>query len=455
MNAALARPEQGSMARMPGGKGPIPEPGRSRGVVFLHEPSHALPLVDLQITLRVGACDDPLGQEGLMRLMGRCIRLGTAGMRAKQVEETIAGLGARLSFEIGAHFLRFHGTVIRRNFERFVALLAQLLREPAFRSADLALLKRETLADLQSSLDHDQALASYHFRRTLFQDHPYGRAVEGNARSLKRIQPKDLREAYERHLCKRKLLVAAAGAIDEDELLQVIERHFGDLPLGQAASAKVLAPKAPRGRHLLIVDKPKRSQCQLYIGSLGAKADDPDLFPFLVANTAFGGTFTSRLMQEVRVKRGWSYGAYSRLAYDRQRDAWSMWTFPAAKDVAACAALQLDLLEATLDKGLKRDEVLFARQFLVKSHCFDIDTAAKRLEGRVDVELLGLSAEHYSDYEAKIGSVSAAKANEAFRKRLRADDMLIVAVGTAKEIGKAMADLPGLTSQRVVAYDRE
>ena len=84
------------------------------------------------------------------------------------------------------------------------------------------------------------------------------------------------------------------------------------------------------GRRLLVVDKPERTQTQILVGTMGTSAHDDDHVPMVVGNAVFGGTFTSRLMKEIRSKRGWSYGASARTGIDRRRQSWVLWTFPAA-----------------------------------------------------------------------------------------------------------------------------
>jgi zinc protease len=425
------------------------------GAVVMLEESHDLPMVDFELVLRTGALHDPAGREGLARLTWVLTRTGTRKLTRHEVEEAIAAMGARLSVETGTSYVRFHGTVIRRNLEPFVALMASLVREPAFRAKDLAHLKRETLSDLVAMRDNDRALAGRFFRQFLFGAHPYGRTSLGTRHSLRAIQRADVAGLHRKHLAAKNVIVGAAGDITRPELEALVERHFGGLPKLRPPAERVPSPKVPKGRRVLIVDKPERTQTQLYIGALGSRVSDDDTDALAVANQAFGGTFTARLMNEVRSKRGWSYGAYSRLGQDRQRDAWYMWTFPAAKDAVACARLELDLLEQLLSEGLSAGEVRFAKNNLIHGHCFEVDTAAKRLEARMDCDVYGLPLDHWKRFERRVRGVSRAAANAALRRRLTSRDLCIVVVATAKDVEAGLAALPGVTSVEVVDYTRE
>src|SRR5262249_48944367 len=130
------------------------------GTRALLEERHDLPLVDITLALRTGSIHDPVGHEGLAYLTGRRIRMGTSRMDGTLVEETIARLGARLTADTALSSFRLHGTVIRRNFEPFLALISALVQRPAFRSGDLQQVRKETLSDLVSALDNDRGVAA-------------------------------------------------------------------------------------------------------------------------------------------------------------------------------------------------------------------------------------------------------------------------------------------------------
>jgi zinc protease len=265
-----------------------------------------------------------------------------------------------------------------------------------------------------------------------------------------------VRRYYESELTKGNIVLGFAGDITEDQALRIGARVVERLPDGAPAADTTPDPVMAPGRRLLFVDKPERTQTQILIGGLGTAANDPDHVALTVGNAVFGGTFTSRLMQEVRSNRGWSYGAYSRMGIDRHRQSFSMWTFPGAEDAAACLTLEIELLEMLVEAGVSEDETAFIKQYLVRSHAFDIDTANKRLHQALDVELLGLPADYYSAYAKKVSAVTAEGASAAVRARLSPKDLLVVVVGTADEIlEKVKAAIPGIAQADVVSYEED
>ena len=234
----------------------------------------------------------------------------------------------------------------------------------------------------------------------------------------------------------------------------LLAERFPSVNRRKRKEAVIPATRVRPGRHVVIVDKPERTQTQLYIGTLGLRTRDRDLFPLLVSNTAFGGTFSGPLMQEVRAIRGWSYGAYSRLLHAKQRDAWYMSTAPAAEYSADCAALQIELLERWVQRGITSAQLKFAQRYLINSHCFDRDTPSKRLESRLDVELLDIPRAYVDKYDQLVAKVGRLEANEATRSRISTRHLTIVAVATAAQVASSFERLPGVKSLEIVPFDR-
>ena len=426
------------------------------GVVALVEPFHAIPLVSIVVALRSGAAHDPPGKGGLTRLAMRMLRRGCEGMTADQIEGAIDRLGAEMAVDTGASTVAVHAQVIGRSLEAFVDLLARLLSTPTFPSDELARLKRESIAEIIESRDNDRAIAQKAFQRAFFPDHPYGRTAGGTTTSVASITQDDARAFWRKHVVRGNVVVGFAGDVAGAEASKLTLRLLAAIAQGAALADPVPPPPVHEGRRLLFVDKPERTQTQILLGTLGTSPHDADHAALGVANAIFGGTFTSRLMKEVRSKRGWSYGAYSRLGIDRQRQAFSIWTFPGADDAAKCIALELELYESFVAKGITPRELAFIKRYLTRSHAFDIDTAAKRLHQALDVELLTLPADYYTGYLDSVNAVTLDAANEASRTRLSVDNLLAVVVGTASQIFDGVRDaIPRLASHSVVPFDAE
>jgi zinc protease len=430
-----------------------PSPSAPRVLV---ETSRALPLVSITISERSGAIDDPPGKEGLARFAVRLMRRTGGGLTPQEVDTRIDSLGGALGADASQSTAGFHGTVISRSLEPFVDLLIDVLARPGFSADEHGRLQREIQSDLVELRDNDRALAQRWFRCKLFADHAYGRSSGGTIASVSAIAPEDVKAQHARSMCSDNLVFAFAGDIDADGATRVAERIVAALPRGARSGDALGDPRPVPGRRLVFVDKPERTQTQILIGGLGTHPRDADHVALHVANTVFGGTFTARMTREIRSKRGWSYGAYSNLPYDRHRQAFSMWTFPKAEDAAACVRLEIELLEAWRDRGISARELAWAQRYLTRSHAFAIDTAQKRVGLALDEEIYDLPAGYYADYIDHTNAVTLEQANQAVRDRISTDDLLVVVVGTASEIGDALRDaIPNLARSEVVPFDRD
>lgn len=432
------------------------KPGQHRfvtraGTAVLVEESRAIPLVDVTAVLRTGALADPLGREGLARVAARMLRMGTRARSAEETEEALEQLGASLSIDVSHGTIRFMGSVIARSFPAFLALFGEILTAPALRRTDLARVKRESIADLGQQRDNDRWLASRAFRAALFGTHPYARSPLGTAPSLRRITRDDVASFLGHHVAAPNLVLGIAGDVSGLDLPRLVERALRPLPRREIAPVSLAAPARPKGRRLVVVDKPERTQTQMFVGTLGSRLRDPDFHTLLVANTAFGGTFSAPLVQEVRARRGFSYSASSRLGADREREAWTIYSHPSAENAAACLALELELVARFVAQGPSAKQLRFAKDYLVKSHAFDLDTPQKRLEPRVEALVHGLPSSFHERFVERVDAVELDAARAAIHRRLSSDDLTIALVATASEVVDTLRPL--VDTLDVVPFD--
>lgn len=425
------------------------------GTVVLLEPSHDVPLVSFVVSLRSGAAFEPPEKAGLARIAMRMLRRGCEGLSSEQVDFKIDALGAEVSVDTSTSTVALHCQVISRSVGPFVELLGRMLESPTFADAELERLKRESIAEIVEARDNDRVVAHKAMQRTLFAGHPYGRNVGGTTQTVAAITRDDVLAFYRRHVVRANIVIGIAGDVTAEAAPAVALRMVSGLPAGEPVPDTTVEPTMRSGRRLLVVDKPERTQTQMLVGTLGTSPHDEDHVPLVVANAIFGGTFTSRLMKEIRSKRGWSYGASSRASIDRRRQAWILWTFPAAQDAAPCLKLAIDLIDQWVTGGVSSAEVKFILRYLIRSHAFDVDTAAKRLHQSLDVELLGLPQDYFTSWVSRVRAVTPEAASSAVKNRIHSADLLAVVVGTASQVLEPLSSLPGVAEATVQPFDAE
>ncbi len=426
------------------------------GTLALLESSHDVPLVTLVVALRCGSAGDPPGKSGLSRIAVRMLRRGCESLTSEQIDFRIDALGAEMAVDTSHSNVAIHAQVIARNLDAFVDLLAQLLATATFPEEELARLKRESVAEIVEARDNDRVVAQKALQRTLFEGHPYGHSSGGTTQSVQAITVDDVKAFYRRFVVRKNIIVGIAGDVTVAKAPAVAARLVAGLPEGSRAPDVVPEPTMPPGRRLLVVDKPERTQTQILVATLGTSPHDADHVPLVVGNAVFGGTFTSRLMKEIRSKRGWSYGASARTGVDRRRQSWVMWTFPSAEDAGPCLKLSLELLDTWVSGGVTPREIAFIQRYLVRSHAFEIDTATKRVHQALDGECLALPADYFTGWLDHVRAVTPEAATSAVKNRIHPQDLLVVVVGTAAQVLDPLRSaIPGLSEVSVVPFDTE
>lgn len=429
--------------------------------MLIVESNADLPLVSFSVSLRVGAVHDPPGKAGLAQLASRMLRRGASSSDGtaftyEQFEQRIDTLGAEVSTHTGLGVSSVGCELLKRSLAPTSELVASLLAQPTFSEQEFDRLKRQAQAELIDRRDDDAGLASRALRRHLFAGHPHTVRPAGNLKSLASIERDELVAFHRDHYNRSSAIVTVCGDISMAEAETLHDTLLAGLPDGPDAAQVTSDPQRPTGRHMVVVDKQERSQTQMVVGSIGVHPRETDYHPLHIANTAFGGAFSSRLMQEVRAKRGWSYGASSSLAMGRVRDAFTMWTAPAANDTADCLALQLELLGQLVRDGIDDDELEFCKDYLRRSYAFEIDTPKKRAGQRLEEVLLELPADYYAGYLDGIAAVTREQANDALQRHLSADNLWISLVASDPHIGDSVRNAAGtLVSTVVEPYDLE
>lgn len=422
---------------------------------LLLEENHSLPLCRVQLTLRTGAASDlhpaaalgldGVGLPGLCNYATELQRRGAGGKTRAQLDDAIDALGASVHVTCWHDQVLFEATALREHIDAASAILADVLLRPSFTQSESEKLRRELDANLDDLRDDDGSLAGRFFARALYGDHAYAVPVGGTKDSIGRYSVDLARKWFGQYLVAGNLMFGVAGALTGEEAQALIARHFTGAKSGLAPGpaqdpdfgAHAASPRATgKGRRLrvILVDKPARTQSQIYIGQLGPHWRDPQYLPLLVSTTAFGGTFTARLMDEVRVKRGLSYGASARLGTGRGVRGLVSHVMPSAEQTGETLELVLRLYREWAEGGLRPEEIDFSKGYLRKSHAFTIQTADDRLGLRTRLALCGMPESYARDFPDRIAAISAKDVRGAMDAVLRPDELVVTLVATAKTV---------------------
>jgi len=425
----------------------------------------ALPMVWFQIGIPVGSRVEEPSQAGLANLTSEMLLRGTENLGREEFEKILEGYGASFSAGVGPDTITISGSSLSENWPKVASLVVEALAEPAFEQAEFDALVEELKADIIEERNSDRSLGSRFYSEALWGDHPYGRPVIGTLESLDGLSLTDVEKFYSTWFNSRGAIVGLLGNFDEGAM-DDLARLVAAFPEGTGTPLDIPVPEAPSGRRIVLVDKPERSQVQLFMGHRFLRPEGADYAAAWTANEAFAGSgFGARLMQEVREKRGWSYGAYGSIRHRRDASSYTLWVFPAVTDAIPCLELVLDLYEGFHGDGISEDELDYARSSIVNSAAFYRDTPSKRLSYEVRKLTTGYDpAGLVSTVEGLSHEAVQAAAGSAFDP----DNLVAVLVGTASSkvklgeadaarevtLVEALREIFGEEGVEVVPFDR-
>jgi predicted Zn-dependent peptidase len=415
--------------------------------------AHEVPLAQINLVVHAGSGDDPPGAFGLASLTAAMLDEGAGARSALEIADAVDFLGADLgsasSFDASA--VRLNVPV--RALERALPIMADVALRPTFPADELERLREERLTAILQARDDPGAVAAAAFPRVVFGDtHRYGTSAVGTTTTLAAFTPQQLAAFHAERYRPANSTLIVVGDVTAATVLPFLENAFGGWT-GERAAARAAVPAAqgPRARQVTIVDMPGAEQSAIRVGTVGVARSTPDYFPLQVLNTALGGSFTSRLNQNLREEHGYAYGANSR--FDMRL---SPGTFVAAANV------QTDKTSESLTEVFKEldairrpipaDELAKTKNYLALGFpgAFEtIEDLAGRLE---ELVIYGLPDQYYANYTTQIGAVTAATAQRAATAHIEPGTLAVVVVGDRARIEPGIRAL-NLGPVRVVSVE--
>lgn len=420
---------------------------------LIFEHGETTPLCSFTAAVPRGAVYDPDQLEGLTRHAAELACRGAGDLDREKLDAAIDFLGGSIDVEVDRDWIALSATCLARNLDRTAELACSILADPRFEASEHEALIRESLSDLDDVRDDDSSLADRHFQRLVAPGHRYGRTTLGTDQSLERLPLERARTHHRLLWDGSQMIVGVAGAVSQSRADRLVDQ------LTSAASAKGEQPgeplpitPTPAGRRIYLIDKPERSQCQLVLGHVAPRYGTPDYTALMPLETTFGGMFTSRLMQQVRVERGWSYGAGCRMMRARSPYWFRIVTAPTREVAVPALSLILDMYRDIASNGIAADELEFAVGHITGSLPFMRATARQRMRLALRHRLLDLPDDFPLGLGAELEALDTDTVTRAARQCLTPDDLCIVMVATADEVVPEL-ERAGLAPTEIIPYD--
>ncbi len=402
--------------------------------VWLAE-THQLPMVDVSVSFPAGSAFDPADKPGLAGLTQRMLDQGAAGMTDVQIADRPADVGAQLGTEIDPDrvsvTLRSLSQPDKENAA--VDILAGVLNQPTF---DAKVMEREK-ARLEEALRQEDAepqmMAAVAFQNAVFAGHPYAHRTSGDVSDVARLQAVDVRQFWQTHYSRNHAVVALVGDLTHDQANALAEKLVAHLPATGAPTA--IPPVSMLSGAVLKQISFPAQQSQILIGQPGVKRGDPDYFALYVGNYVLGGGgFDSRLMKEVREKRGLAYSVYSYFMPMQQAGAFQIGLQTRTNETANALQVVRQTLRDFLQHGVTQDELTQAKNSIVGGFPLRIDSNRKQLEYLSMIAFYHLPADYLEEFPQKVQQVTAQQIHDAFQRHIDPDHMATVVVGAAPPI---------------------
>jgi len=392
------------------------------------------PLVSAQLIIKNGGEVDPSELAGLADMTANLLTKGTQTRDATQIAQQIESLGA--SLDSGARWDSSFAnvSVMSSKTAQAMEILADVIRHPTFKSEEVERLRQQYLDNVTLALGDPGSLARMVAARVVFGDSPYGHPISGTSESLTRITAADIAKMHGRYYRPDNAILIIGGDINAKDGFALATKYFGDwqkptTPLPSVSAAMESA--SSKGGRIVVIDKPDAGQAAVYLARTGINRKDPDFFRGIVSNSVLSG-YSGRLNQEIRIKRGLSYGAASTL--DARRDVGPFVASAQTKNESGAQVADLLLGEiGRLSSAPPADVELTPRKaVLIGSFSRNLETASG-LVGQVgSLALYGLGLDEINRYINNVQAISADDIKNFASKTLDAKTSNIIIVGNAK-----------------------
>jgi zinc protease len=388
---------------------------------------HSIPFVSLEIRIRGGANLDEPGKRGAVNLMTALLEEGSGDIDARTFQAQREALAASFGFNVYDDSFSVSAQFLTENRDQALALLRGALIEPRFDADAIERVRAQVQAIIESNAKDPQSIAGDAFNAAAFGDHPYGSSLNGTADTVAALTRDDLITAHRNVLTRDRIYVGAVGDITPEQLGLVLDDLLGALP----AEGPPLPPKVDfaLGGGVTVIDYPTPQAVALF-GEVGIERDSPDYFAAFLLNYILGdGGFESRLMNEVREKRGLTYGIGTYLV-PKDLSAMILGSVTSANETMAEAidVIRVEWAKLAAD-GVTPEELAAAKTFTTGEYPLRFDGNAPIAEILVGMQMIGLPADYVTNRNDYINAVTIEDVNRVARELLKPDALHFVVVG--------------------------
>ncbi len=408
---------------------PIQQATLPNGIRVLLMEAHDVPMLSMQLTLPAGSRFDPLGKGGAAALLAAMLTDHTARHDHDAWAEFLDRHALRLGSDVDKDALHVSLTVLRESLNDGMGALAEALLYPGWDENRFSILRQDAVFAARKALEEPGVVANAAALEMLYGDHPYGHRSEGSPDSLQRIGMADLQAIYRRQVKPAGGVLAVSGDVTMPELLKLVRQYFGAWEGSPAMARQDIAePRLVRGQQSML-DMPT-SQTLVQFVRLGPARNAPDFFPIFVLNHMLGGGgFASRLMEEVREKRGLVYGIYSYFVPLTIGGPFTIMLQTRADQADEAERIVRQVMQDFVSGKISQRMLDAAKTHLVGSFAQRLDSNRERVGLMSMIGFYGLPLDYLQTWTAHVRAVTLQQVRQQAKRWLRFEDWNVIRVG--------------------------
>ncbi|HEX9079376.1 MAG TPA: pitrilysin family protein [Desulfuromonadaceae bacterium] len=408
-------------------------------VYLLRDPE--LPIITISAFVHTGAVYEPAAKAGLAALTGGVMRSGGAGgLSPEQMDDELEFMASSVESGIGSDSGTVSLASLTKNFHRTLAIFADVLLKPDFNEKRVDIARKHLIESLRRQNDDPKEIADREIAKAIYAGHRLG--IVPTFETASAITRQDMIEFHRRFYRPENMILAVAGDFDRTALLRELNALF---PKPAAASPTVL-PDIPQPAQIfspaVLYARKEVNQTVIRMGHLGITKDNPDIYAVRVLDYILGGSFTSRLMVEIRTNRGLAYNVDSRFDVGRRfTGSFIAETETKAETTVKTITLMEEIIAGMTKAPVTERELQAAKEYIINSFMFGFTSPAAIVTQRARLEFYGYPAGYLENYRDNIARVTTADVLAAARKYLRPDAFKLVVVGDGTRFDKPLSTL--------------
>lgn len=409
----------------------------SNGAQVYFVENHDLPMLDVSVDFAAGSAYDPAGKYGLASLTHRLLDQGAGGLSDNDIASGFADLGAQLSgrFDADRGGITLRTLSAAEDQTPALALLTKVLAQPAFAPNIVDREKTRVISALKEAEGAPADIAEHAFEKAVFGTHPYAHRENGNISMVSTMTSPDLQNFYRSHYSAQGAVIALIGDVTRARADAIAQQLTAGLPPANLAASTDIPPVPPLTVPVLLTIPFPAQQSQILMGQPGVARGAPDYFALYVGNYVLGGGgFDSRLMNDVRQKRGLTYSVYSYFMPMKQPGPFQIGLKTRTEVTEEALQVVRQTLADFMAQGVTSAELTQAKANIIGGFPLRIDSNQKILEYLAMIGFYHLPTDYLDQFPQRVNDVTAEQIKQAFANTVYPDRMATVVVGDAVSI---------------------